>query len=180
MVVYDSFLKALDKLTGFFTMITGDHRYIHEGKAFTSIISATGVSSAYRIAFKTPAVTANKMIHWRPSFLSTSANYCAFVMTEGDTYTSGTANVPINRNRFLVSSGDQKWNSRMQAVAYGVTSTPAGTVVESAGYGTAGIPTSTAGGSGGEVNELVLKPDTVYVITITPAGATDIVLKMLW
>ena len=161
-------------LTKYKAVIGSDHAYIHKGLAFTAIISTGSISAAYRIAFKTPASAAGKYIHWRPIGITSSADYVSIKLTEGDTYTGGSDVTPINRNRTSSTV------SVMQAFKTGVTSTPAGTVIQATGIGTAGNPTAISGGGAAADQELLLKPDTVYVFTLTPAGATSCELELFW
>ena len=161
-------------LTKYAGVISSDHAYVHKGLALTAVVSAGSISSAYNISFKTPATWAGKYIHWRPSGIQTSANYCGVIMTEGESFTGGTAVVPINRNR------NSSITTKMQSFAKGTTCTPAGTVVSQFGIGTAGVPSTTAGGGTGADQELLLKPDTTYNIALSPAGATIVTLELFW
>ncbi len=168
------FTESQEKLTGFIANIGSDHAYIHQGIAYTSIVTTPSISAAYRLAFKTPAAASGIFIHWRPIGITSSANYVDFAITEAETYTGGTAVTPINRNR--ISSN----TSSMQAFAYGVTSTPAGVIIDKSGIGTSGTPRARSGGGTGAEQELVLKQDTTYVVTLTPAGATIVNLSLFW
>lgn len=163
-----------ENFTGFLTNISGDHRYIHEGKAFTAIINTGSISAAYRIGFTTPTVASGKYVHYRPIGITTSANYVDVVLTEADSFSSGSTVTPFNRNRNSATT------SSMQTFSSGVTSTPAGTVVDRIGIGTAGNPVALAGGGRGSEHELVLKPNTSYVYTLTPSGATTVNFTMFW
>lgn len=165
---------AQESLTKHLTIIESDHAYIHAGIAFTAIINTGSISAAYDIAFKTPDANSGKYIHWRPIGIDTSADYVDFVLYEGDTFSSGTAVTPINRNRI------SKNTSKMQTFVYNATATPAGTIVQRGGIGVAGIPASKAGGGAFANQELVLKQDTNYVLTLTPAGATIVNLSLFW
>ena len=160
-------------LTKYNATICSDHAYIHQGIAFTSIINTGSISAAYDIGFTTPTAEQNKFVHWRPVGIYSSADFVLYELREGDTYSSGTAVTPINRNRNSV-------NTALTSMAYNVTSTPTGTLIQSAGVGTAGGPVARAGGGSGAENELVLKPNTNYVITLTPAAATTVILELFW
>jgi hypothetical protein len=92
---------------------------------------------------------------------------------EGDNYSAGTAVTPINRNRnFTNVSG--------VSMVKGSTVTPAGVLVDIAGFGTAGNTAARTGGSGGETEELVLKRSTKYTLLITPSAATVVKAKLFW
>lgn len=159
-------------LTGYAATISSDHAYIHQGKAYTAIIGTGSISAPYYIGFRTPAT--DKYIHWRPIGLTSSADYVEFVLYEGDTFSGGTAVTPRNRNRNFPDS------SVMQTFSQGVTSTPAGIIIDADGVGTSGIPSAISGGGSGANEELLLKPDTDYVLQVDPDGATLCVLKLFW
>ena len=92
---------ARDKYTGFHTQIDGDHRYIHEGLAF-SYLGTTGELSAaakYAITIKTPVDTSGVYVHLRPAKFSATANTISITIAEGSTTTGGSAVIPFNRNR---------------------------------------------------------------------------------
>lgn len=163
-----------EDLTGYAGVISTDHAYIHDGIAFTAILSTGSISSAYRIGFTTPTVASGKFIHWRPLAITSSADYVDIQLTEGDSFTGGATVTPINRNR--LSSG----TSVMQSFKNGVTSTPAGTVIQATGIGVSGNTVSQAGGGSGADQELVLKQNTSYVITVTPDGATTVRASLFW
>jgi hypothetical protein len=167
-----------ENLTKYVGTIDSDHAYIHDGIAFTAIHVASGISAAYDICFKTPNAASGKFVHWRPIGITTSADYCAFQLTEGETYTGGTAIVPINRNRAL--SALDGYATKMQAFVYNATCTPGGTVIQAGGVGTSGIATAKGGGGSSADQELVLKADTIYCLTLTPDGATDVTVELFW
>jgi hypothetical protein len=163
-----------ERLTGYLGVIQSDHAYIHEGWAFSAFIAAGSISGAYDICFKTPLASENKFIHWRPTAITSSAQYVAYQLTEGETYTDGGAVTPVNRNR------NSKKTSLMQAFVSNATCTPAGTVIDFGGVGSTGTPQAQSGGAGGSEHELVLKPDTIYAFTVTPAGATTVSVQLFW
>lgn len=166
--------QGQENLTGYTATISSDHAYIHDGIAFTAIVNAGTISAAYDIAFTTPTVASGKFIHWRPTGITSSSNYVQFALYEGDAFTGGTDVTPINRNR--LSSGV----SVMQDFVQGATVTPSGTLIDIGGVGTAGNPGSRSGGTEGANEELVLKQNTDYVFTLTPAGATIVTAKLFW
>jgi hypothetical protein len=171
---FNTMTELQENLTGYMGTIDSDHAYIHKGIAFTSFITTPAITAAYRIGFKTPTVASGKYIHWRPIGITSSADYVSITMTEDDSYTGGTANTPMNRNRNFSTV------SVMQDVKYGVTSTPAGTVVSLGGIGSAGNPTAKTGGGNGAAEELLLLPNTSYVITLVPEGSTVCTLALFW
>lgn len=161
-------------LTGYIAQISSDHAYIHQGKAKTAIIDTGSISAAYYIGFTTPSVASGKFVHWRPIGASSSANYVAVQLYEGDSFSAGTAVTPINRNRNIATA------STMQVFAKGVTATPAGTIIQSAGIGVDGNAATRSGGGARADEELVLKPNTSYVMKLTPAGATTVKADLFW
>lgn len=163
---------STDEFTGFGVSLTGDHSYIHRGKAYTALVDTGSISAPYKISFTTPAASA-AYIHWRPIGITTSANYVAIALYEGDNYSAGSAVTPINRNRNSVAASGV-------AMAKGTTVTPAGTIIDIGGFGTAGNPSAATGGAGGANEELVLKPATKYTLLLTPAGATLVTAKLFW
>ena len=166
--------QGQEDLTGYTAVIDSDHAYIHDGIAFTAIINTGAISAAYDIAFTTPDSNSGKYIHWRPIGIDSSADYVDFVLREGDTFSSGTTVTPINRNRL----SDKL--SGMQTFVYNATCTPAGTIIQRGGIGTTGNPTVLAGGGSSASQELVLKQNTNYVLTLTPAGETTCNLELYW
>ena len=114
--------NTIESLTGYTGIIDSDHAYIHNGIAFTAIINSGSISAAYDIAFTTPTVASGKYIHWRPIGIQTSADYVKFELREGDTFSSGSAITPVNRNRLSSNT------SAMQTFVKNATATPAGTV----------------------------------------------------
>ena len=161
-------------LTGFQTGITSDHAYIHDGIAFTGIINTGSISAAYDIAFTTPSIADGKFMHWRPIGISSDADSVGWVMYEGDTFSAGTAVVPINRNRNSTNL------SKVTTLVKGATATPSGTMISAGQVGTSGVPTAKGGGGAQADEEIVLKPATNYVLTLTPAGATTVILELFW
>ena len=166
--------RSSEAYTGYIGVIGSDHAYIHQGLAFTSIINTGSISSIYKISFKTPSVADSLWVHWRPTGVTSSADYVELEIYEGDAFTGGTSVTPINRNRNSTTS------SAMQAFYKGTTVTLAGTIVESAGVGSAGGFFSSSGGAASADQELVLKANTNYTIAITPAGTTTCIFELFW
>lgn len=68
----------------------------------------------------------------------------------------------------------------MQTFVKGATATPAGTLIQLAGVGTSGNAVSRSGGGSAAAQEIVLKQNTNYVLTITPDSATDVTVELFW
>jgi len=158
--------KAIDKLTGFLTFLTGDHRYIHEGLAFvySSSTGSLAESAAYSISIKTPPKTSGIKIHFRPTSIVSTANTLRTLLNEGTTVSSGAAVEMINLNR-------NSTNKSKATVLVGATST-GGTQIAQHVIGGGSNPSSAAGGNTESNAERVLKPDTQYTITFTNIGAS--------
>ncbi len=161
-------------LTKYQAVISSDHAYVHKGIAFTSIINTGSISAAYDIAFTTPSEASGKFIHWRPIGISSSADYVQFTLYEGDSFSAGSAITPINRNRNISKA------SLITTMVKGATATPAGTIISAGGIGTSGNPAARAGGGAAADQELLLKPETNYVLTLVPDSATICILELFW
>lgn len=161
-------------LTGYKGVIDSDHAYIHKSLAYTAIIDTGSISAAYDIAFTTPTVLSGKEVHWRPIGITTSADYVQFTLREGYTYSAGTAVTPINRNRASVQV------TKMQSFVKNATSTPTGTIISIGGIGAAGNPTARTGGGSAASQELMLKQNETYVLTLVPSGTTTCTLELFW
>ena len=166
--------KSIESFTGYMGVIDSDHAYVHQGLAFTAVVNTGVISALYKISFKTPTVASGKFVHWRPCCITSSAEYCKIEIYEGDTFSSGTTVVPINRNR------NSSTATTVQTFAKGTTVTLSGTLIESTGIGSTGIPTARAGGASGAEQELLLKQNESYSIGITPAGATTCIFNLFW
>lgn len=157
----------VDLFTGFITQITGDHRYIHEGKAF-SYIGNTGAltagSGTYSLSILTPVDTSKIKIHFRPSKLCATANTMLLTVADGSTVTGGTAAIPLNRNR-------NSTNVSKVVLTAGVTVSVAGTTIEQDAVGGGTNPSTNQGGAAGANQEIVLKPGTTYSIKIDNIGS---------
>lgn len=176
------FLSAFERFTGFLSVIQSDHAYIHHGLAFT-YIGTTGnlsASASTSIEFTTPTVASGKYVHFRPTFLSSSANYLTMSLQEASTTTGGSDVLSSIKNRNRISSN----TSSMQTLKTGVTVSVAGTEIDLIATGVSGGETNKSGGQGGGADqELVLKQNTKYTITFTNAGtvtATIGLYKIFW
>jgi len=164
-------------LTGFIGQINSDHAYIHDGIGYEAIINTGSISAAYDIAFTTPAIE-DGVIHWRPADIYTSSNFVTFELYEGDSYSSGSSVTPVNKNRIIKDNSN--FNSKITTMVKGATATPTGTLIQHFGIGSTGNPASRSGGGAASAEEIVLAPSTDYVITLTPAGATLVLLTLFW
>lgn len=176
------FLGAFERFTKFLTIIQADHAYIHEGIAFT-YLGTTGTlaaSATTSIEFTTPSVASGKYVHFRPTFLSSSANYMTMSLNEGSTTTGGGSVLTDIKNRNRISTK----TSVMQTLKTAVTVSAAGAQIETLATGVAGGVTSSSGGqSGGANEELILKQNTIYTMTFANSGtvtATVGIYKLFW
>lgn len=167
---------STDDFTGFGVGITGDHAYIHQGKAFSSAGTASVAANAeYSLTLTTPAASSG-YVHYRPARVASSASYMEVSLIEAPTFTAGTGGAEINRNR-------NKANAAATAYAYGATYTSGGTVLDIITIGSGGRPSRIGGGSGGADEEIVLKPSTTYLIRgVNPAGGATSVFswQLFW
>jgi hypothetical protein len=162
-----------DIFTGFDTSITGDHSYIHQGKAFSAMgLFSLNANASYVLQLTTGAVG---FVHLRPAMISSSASCVTITTIEAPVFTAGTAGTSINRNRNSLTASGVNYR-------YAATYTSGGTVLDMmvAGGGTEG---KGGGQQQGAEHEIVLKPSTTYLIQISnpAAGATTaIVFNLFW
>lgn len=161
------FEENKDKFTGFQTSMGADHRYIHEGIAF-SLVGDTGAISAagtYALTFITPPAAEGLYIHLRPAQFATTANTTTFTISEGATNSGTTAASSFNRNRN--SSNVSKLTT------YKATTVSGGTAIYQDMSGGGSSPTTRAGGAGsGSELEIILKPATTYSLVFANVGAS--------
>lgn len=162
------FQKAIEAFTGALSVIDNDHRYIHEGKAF-SVRGNTGAltagSGVYYITFRTPIATSGKYMHLRPVLISSTANLLLLEIHEGSVVGSlGSAVIPSNLNR----NSDNPAKSLVYAGSGTVTD---GTQIAQWCVGSGGGAGSNAGGGSGAAMERVARPDTVYTVKISAIGS---------
>ena len=161
-----------DKLTGAPAVVSKDHSYIHAGKAFSIIGTATindGVTLKFSFTTPNTATPGKKYLHWRPAGITTSAAGVGYRLYRASTGISGgSAVTPQNRNH--VST-----NVSQVSVMQGVTVTE-GTLVQAMNYGTSGNPVAASGGGGGSDHELVLAPNTAYTISLINLGGANSVV----
>lgn len=158
----------LDRFTTFGVGITGDHHYIHEGKGYV-VCGKTGsiaAGASESISLKTPPRLSGKMVHFRPTTYSSTANALAIEIIQNAVTTGGTKVTPRNMN------GNRKSQSLVEVFTGATVSVQGneGTIfIDSVG---SGGTSNRGGGSGGADEERVLKPDTTYQITFTNIGST--------
>jgi hypothetical protein len=170
---------SIEDVTGYTGTISSEHAYIHDGMAYSAVINCGSISSAYNISFTTPPADKG-YIHYRPLGITTSANYVGIILTEVETFSSGTAVTIFNRNRLLASLEPAKFKTKMTSLKQGTTCTPSGTAIVNTGMGTSGVPSARSGGNDASASELVLIPNTTYNIALTPAGATTVTVELFW
>lgn len=159
--------RAVDKFAGFIAVSDNDHKYIHQGKAFSVRGNTGSVAAAgtYYVTFQTPVVGLSKYVHLRPTSFAATANTTLLEIHEGSAVTNlGSAVTPINLNRNSTKT------SKM-VVYVGSTTVTDGTQITQAVTGSAATGVSMGGGSG-TIAERVLKPGTTYTLKFTVVGAT--------
>jgi hypothetical protein len=172
------FKRAFERFTGFLSVIQSDHAYIHQGIGFmyNGTTSSLSASSSTSIEFTTPT---NKYIHYRPTMMTSSANYLTASLKEASTTTGGSSVLSsiLNRNRISTTA------STMQTLKTGVTVSVAGTEIDFMATGVNGGGSSEFGGSTGSEQEIILKQNTKYTITFTNSGtvtATIGTYQLFW
>jgi hypothetical protein len=134
-----------DMLTGAEIAFEGDHGYIHSGLAFSTpiVIPALAAAGVSNIGFTTPARGLDHpQIHWRPTEFSSTANSVRLRLYQGSAFTSGTLNIPRNRNQYFSEKADRSVANPKMLVYSGVTSALGNTlaVTTKAGGGFANQP----------------------------------------
>src|SRR5512145_158457 len=108
-----------DRFTGFGVGLSGDHSYIHQGKAFSSTGTApVNAAAEYSLTLTTPAASA-AYVHYRPARVASSASYMEISLIEAPTFSAGTGGAEVNRNRNSTTAATA-------AYAYGATYTSGG------------------------------------------------------
>lgn len=170
--------KATDRFTSALKAITLDHSYIHEGHGFRALWKSESIAAAATEVASITTPNNGKYVHMRPAIFASTANLLEVTIIEGAVVTGGTtvANVNQNRNSALTSAA---------VVKKGVTiGTPGTTTIGLYTVGSGGVPAAPkSGGSTGESNELVLKPNTTYSIALSNIGsvtATIAYASLFW
>jgi len=168
-------MNTFEFLTGAVKIIDNDHAYIHQGKYFTRATKFTLASGA-SIKF-TLQTNSEKVIHYRPINIRTSADNLSGFFFEGSSGASGgTALVPSNRNRTSTVTTDS-------ILTQGATVTNNGTQISELFIpGSTGVGGTRTGSDLSGTNEWVLKPDTLYTIVLTngSSGNNTIFLEFQW
>lgn len=166
-----------ESFTGFVSTIDSDHSYIHAGKGFSIPVelSMASGSTAY-LSLTTPAATSG-YVHFRPTNIVSTATAIKAYIYEDQSSTGGSdiSSKIVNRNRNSTATTGVTIKS-------GVTVTVSGDPIQMSAAGSAGGPTSRAGGETGANEEFVLLPETEYIIRIVEAGsaATTVVATAFW
>lgn len=154
-----------EALTSFKAVIDSDHAYIHKGIAFTysSNTGELAAAATYVVSITTPA---NKVIHLRPAMIHASANIMELRIARESTVTGGSAGTPVNRNQYTRQSS-------AVSIAYGVTLSAEGTVIDALYAGQQGAGSGRTGGAGTpSAEEIILDTETVYSFRFANIGAT--------
>lgn len=166
----------VDHFTNFLICITGDHAYTHKGMAYsvTNFDSALGAGSATKLTLLTPE---SNFIHLRLPTVSTSGDKVTVDLYEGSSGNSGgTPATPTNRNR-------NSSNTSACTIKTGVTVSTNGTLIDKfyVGGGT-GVGSFRSGSESGDVDEIVLKSNTLYTVVVTNGSPSEnnILTKLKW
>lgn len=176
------YTAGLDDMTAAVNVIDYAHHEIHGGSMFSAMAYVAAAASA-SISFKTPAGT--KRAHMLLEFTSESKAHV--IVAEGATWTTntGTVYVPVNQKRLASPAASMLLEDKTATPAYtanGVlvdaTADAAGTAIST--HYVFGIKQS--GGLGGVAREeLILKPDETYAVTLTSDdGNKGLQLRLLW
>lgn len=161
------FELARDRVAGFIAISENDHKYIHQGRAFSVRGNTGSVAAAgtYYVTLTTPSSTSGKFIHLRPTAFFATANLTLLEVHEGSIVaTPGSDATPINLNR-------NSTKTALTTVTVGSSSVTDGTQIIQINAGTAG-QAGNSGGGFGTIAERVLKPGTIYTFKFTVIGAT--------
>lgn len=165
-----------DAFTRFAVSLSGDHSYIHQGKSFSAMGSTSLAANAnYGVTILTPAATVG-FVHYRPALISSSASYIGVTLLEAPTVSGGTPGTIINRERNNTAASGCTYK-------YGVTYTSGGTTLDMTSAGSGWTPPARAGGAMGSDVELVLKPETTYILLInnpTGGATTTVIWNLFW
>lgn len=154
----------IDPESGAQVSIDISHAKIHSKNAYVYCGETASINAgaAETVSFTTPL---GEDVHFRPTSYSSTANSLAITMTEGAICTGGTTQTARNCWR----NGHDKSKVVVKTAA---TISVAGTAIiykDSVGSGGA---SNKSGGSGGTIDERILKPDTTYSITFTNSGSS--------
>lgn len=174
---YWSLMNPMDKIGNSLISISHDHHKIHEADKFYAHVKETlATLTTKRITFKTPADT---YIHYQRSGVSTSADKVSINFYEGGVVDQEGTEISIS-NRDLNSEKVSGVELRIDD-----TYTNVGTKLDAfCSYlpGSEGVGQTKVGGSSSGGEEIILKPDTVYVYEIVNGSASDntITINFSW
>lgn len=172
---------VLDGMSDALQTIDYGHHEIHSGSSFhTQVYTAAG--AAVSISFATPAGT--KRAHMTFSFASESKSH--LTIAEGATWTTntGTVVVPVNQLReaapgasVLLEDKTTTPNWSANGVLTNVTAVAAGTAIRTLYV----FGDKRVGALASHSNEIILKPDETYTITLTSDdGNKGLVAHLDW
>lgn len=162
----------LEFVTGGIRVISTDHSSIHNGEGFSYSLLSTSVASSGTVdlSFTTAADSYVHLKRWK---LWTAGAKAKIEIYEVPSVSGGSPVTPRKRNR--ISS-----TASVSTLLSGVSVSGTGTLVDDmmAGSGTQ----QSGGGDGAVDHELVLNPDTEYLIRATNLAATaaDIYVWLFW
>lgn len=178
-------MGKLDGMTDSFAVIDHIHHEIHDGDAFhvQNYNATVGAGGTVSISFKTPSGT--KRAHMIFSFASSGSSH--LTIAEGATWTTNTGTVvaPTNQLREASPGASMLLEDKTATPAYtanGVltdaTASGAGTSLRSV-YIFAGAK---VGGDASHDQEIILKPDETYTISVTNDEVTNqkLILHLDW
>jgi len=171
---------GVEALTGYSAVIQSDHAYIHQGIAYTlNIVQDIAIGATYALYFYTPDPSLKRFIHMRPTRIASSASGIVYKLEENCNYNGGTdlTNMIWNRNRTVATTLPTYCE-----VKGGVTSGDDGTILESCYIGAGGSRRNSEGGENNAQEELLLAPDTDYILQFENTGgkATTLSLTLFW
>jgi len=160
-------------------VISTDHEFIHLGMGYVASVFAEGVAddAAVMIEFKTPATEALGVVHLKEYKPWGSGGVNKLEIIEAPTLTTGNAAItPANRNR-VGTPADSAATLKSNP-----TSISAGTTIEGPMAFGGGGSGRGAGGNSTSDQEIVLKPNTTYLIKATnlSGGAAALGIWIFW
>lgn len=166
---YDSFVNGL-------SIITTDHKYIHEGKKFNYCKRVSiGAGADYFFTFKTPTEADGKQVHWRPPIVSDSADKLSIDLYKNSTVNSAGTEAKTSINNYNETSSNE---SLMQSFQFDVDISDNGTMVylDYIGGGSGAGGSTRSGGATSEKEERPLDFDTNYTVVVNNGSSgTNIV-----
>ena len=176
---------VLDGMSDALVTLAYSHHETHAGSSFHAQVynGTLAASGNIRLSFKTPAGA--KRAHMIFSFASAGGSH--LIIAEGATWTTntGTRVAPVNQLReaapgasMLLEDKTDTPNWTANGVLSGVTVVGAGTTLRSIYI----FGTNKVGGGADHGNEIILKPDETYTISLTndEATAKGVILHIDW